>query len=463
MDEDRPAQRNDDQDGDDLDGHARQESRPAKPPRHDGKDRKTPEKGDDADGGEGEEHEPPKPPTPRWKKILYGLIAAIAVTALVTGGVLYWLHARHYESTDDAFIDGHMAQMASQVSGRVLQLAVADNQMVQKGQVLVVIDPRDYQVKLDQARAGHANAMAQLAQARANVGVQQAQIDQAQANVRVGESDLAQAQSDLARYRSVDPKAITRQQLDTQNSQTRSSGAKLDASRQAVAAAQAQLESAKAQVQAAQAQVTTQGTEIANAELQLSYTQILAPEAGRVTRRTVEVGQYVSPGQSLLAVVPNDLWVTANFKETQLTYMQEGQPVDITVDTFPDVTFHGRVDSFQKGTGSVFSSLPAENATGNYVKVVQRIPVKITFTGDERDRYRLAPGAVRHAPRHGEIAWQTVRLCPARPRGTTARGCWPSSSRSRPSWRCWTPRSPTSRSATSPARSRRAKTRAPTS
>ena len=384
MDNDRSGQPDEDVADD------RHQSRPApeRQPDQNGKSNQS----EHEEGDDDKKQEPAKPPTPRWKKIIYGLIAAIVVVALIIGGVLYWLHARHFESTDDAFIDGHLSQMASQVSGRVLRLAVDDNQLVKKGQVLIEIDARDYDVKLDQARAQKANAQAQLEQARANVGVQQAQIDQALANVRVGESDLAQAQSDLARYRAVDPKAITRQQLDTQSSQTRSSAAKLDANRQAVAAARAQLESAKAQVQAAEASVAQQDTEIANAELQLSYTKVTAPDDGRVTKRTVEVGQYISPGQSLLAIVPNNLWVTANFKETQLTYMQEGQPVDITVDTFPDVIFHGRVDSFQKGTGSVFSSLPAENATGNYVKVVQRIPVKITFTGDERDRYRLAPG-----------------------------------------------------------------------
>jgi len=340
------------------------------------------------DGGQ----EPKKPPTPRWKKLLYWGIGLLVLAALIIAGVLYWLHSRHYETTDDAFIDGYISQIAAQVSGRVTRIAFADNQQVKAGQVLIELDRRDYQVKLDQAIAQRTQAQAQLDQAKAQLGLQQANLDQAAANVRVTEADLQQAQSDLARYRAVDPKAITRQQLDTSSSTARSAQARLDANRQAVAGAHAQIEAQRAAVAASEASVKQAGVTVANAELQLSYTNVLAPADGQVTKRTVDLGNYVNPGQSLLALVPSQMWVTANFKETQLALMKPGQYVRVQVDACPDFDINARVDSFQAGSGSVFSALPAENATGNYVKVVQRVPVRINFEEQDLSRCRMAPG-----------------------------------------------------------------------
>jgi len=342
--------------------------------------------------GEDEDHAPEKAPMPRWKKLLYWAVGLAVLAALIVAGVLYWLHARHFESTDDAFIDGHISQIAAQVPGRVTRIAFEDNQQVKAGQILVELDPRDYQVRLDQAVAQRVQAAAQADQARAQVGLQQANADQAAANVRVTEADLQQAQQDLARYRSVDPKAITKQQLDTSSSTVRSAQARLDANRQAVAAAKAQIEAQRAAVEAAASSVKQADVAVENARLQLSYTHVTAPSDGQVTKRTVDLGNYVSAGQSLLAVVPNRLWVTANFKETQLALMQPGQPVRVRVDACPDLDIAARVDSFQAGSGSVFSSLPAENATGNYVKVVQRVPVRINFEPQDLSRCRMAPG-----------------------------------------------------------------------
>jgi membrane fusion protein (multidrug efflux system) len=335
------------------------------------------EPGDKDDQSDGDKK--PSQPMPPWKKRLYWLGGAVLVVALIAGGVLYYLHARHYENTDDAFIDGHQSQVSAQVSAKVTRLAIQDNQQVKVGDPLLQLDPRDYQVRLDQARAQRAQAAAQLQQAQAGLLQQQAQVDQTAANVRVSEADLGQQQLDLARYRAIDPKAITRQQLDTSNAQTRSAGARLDASKQAVEAAKAQVEAQKAQIAAAAANLQAADATIENAELQLGYTTVLAPDSGRITRRTVEVGNYVNPGQSLLAVIPEVFWVTANFKETQLADMRPGQPVRIRVDACPGLDMPAHIDSFQTGTGAVFSSLPAENATGNYVKVVQRVPVKIVF------------------------------------------------------------------------------------
>ena len=348
---------------------------------------------DEEDAKDGEGHAPEKAPMPRWKKLLYWAMGLLVLLALAVAGVLYWLHARHFESTDDAFIDSRISQIAAQVPGRVTRIAFEDNQQVKAGQVLVELDPRDYQVRLDQAVAQRVQAAAQADQARAQVGLQQANADQAAANVRVTEADSQQAQQDLARYRSIDPKAITKQQLDTSSSTVRSAQARLDANRQAVSAAKAQIEAQRAAVAAAEASVKQADVAVENAQLQLSYAHVTAPTDGQATKRTVDLGNYVNAGQSLLAVVPNRLWVTANFKETQLALMQPGQPVRVRVDACPDFDIGARVDSFQAGSGSVFSSLPAENATGNYVKVVQRVPVRINF--DEKQdlsRCRMAPG-----------------------------------------------------------------------
>ena len=334
----------------------------------------------------------PKPMSPA-KKAFFWTVGLVLLAALVIVAVLVWLDGRHYEKTDDAFIDGNISQIASQVAGRVVQIAVSDNQDVKAGQVLIELDPRDLQVKLDQARAQRVQAFAQLEQARAQLTLQQASAEQSAANARVSEADLGQAQADLARYRAVDPKAISRQQLDTAGATTRGASARLDASRQAVQAARAQIKAQEAAVAGAVATVAQADVGVANAELQLSYTHILAPADGRVTRRTVQLGNYVNPSQALLAVVQNQLWVTANFKETQLALIRPGQQVAVHVDACADGDLIGTVDSFQVGSGQVFSSLPTENATGNYVKVVQRVPTKILLKDDDAMRKcRLFPG-----------------------------------------------------------------------
>ena len=335
-----------------------------------------------------------KKPMSRGKKIIYGFIGLLLLATAITAAVLYWLHSRHFETTDDAFIDGNISQVATQVAGRVTRIAFRDNQEVRAGQVLLELDPRDFQVRLDQAISQRTQAQAQAAQARAQLGLQQANLDQAQANVRVTEADLGQAQTDLARYRAIDPKAITKQQLDNSTSTTKSAAARLDANRQAVSGVRAQIEAQRATVAAQDAAVVQADVAVRNAQLQLSYTVIIAPTDGQVTKRTVDLGNYVSPGQSLLAVVQDDLWVTANYKETQLAAMAPKQYVRIRVDACPGVDLDAHVTSFQGGSGQVFSSLPAENATGNFVKVVQRVPVRINFDDldNAKSKCRMAPG-----------------------------------------------------------------------
>jgi membrane fusion protein (multidrug efflux system) len=331
--------------------------------------------------------------TERPIKRLLGLVfGALVLAGLVVGGTLYWLNTRDFETTDDAAVDAYTTQMASRVAGQVTKLLFADNEHVKAGQVLLLIDPRDNQAKVDQARAQQASAEAMLQQAQAQVAVQQAAVDQASANVHVAEADLVQARQDYERYRKINPSAVTRQQVDAATATYHADEAKLDASRQTVGGAQAQLRAAQAQVAAAQASLQQARANTQAADLQLSYCTIIAPVAGMVTHRTVSAGNYVNPGQALFALVQDDRWVTANFKETQLARIRPGQAVDLAVDAVPGVTFRGKVDSFQGGTGSVFSVLPSENATGNYVKIVQRVPVKIVFDDPRTKDYTLAPG-----------------------------------------------------------------------
>ncbi len=319
-------------------------------------------------------------------------VGGVVLIGLAIGGTLYWLNARHFESTDDAMIDAYSTQMAPRVAGQVTKLLFADNQHVSAGQALVLIDPRDYQARVDQARAQQAGAEASLQQAQAQVVVQQSSVDQAIANTHVQEADLVQARQDFDRFQKINPNAVTRQQVDAATATFHSAQAKLDAGRQTVEGMRAQVRAAQAQVLAAQASLKQAEAATQTAELQLSYCSIVAPVAGIVTHRTVDAGNYVSAGQPMFALVQDERWITANFKETQLANIRPGQDVDVTVDAAPSVTFHGRVDSFQAGTGSAFSALPAENATGNYVKIVQRLPVKIVFDDARVKDYTLAPG-----------------------------------------------------------------------
>jgi membrane fusion protein (multidrug efflux system) len=335
----------------------------------------------------------PAPETSARPKRIVGLIAGAAVLlALVVVGTVYWLNARHFETTDDAFVDAYTTQMASRVAGQVTKLLFADNQHVSAGQTLLLIDPRDYQARLDQAKAQQASAEASLQQARAQILVQQSNVDQAAANVRVAEADLLQTKQDYDRFQAINPRAVTRQQIDQATASFHSAQAKLDASRQTVGGAQAQVRASQAQVLAAQASLKQAEANTREAELQISYCTVTAPVAGIVTHRNVSDGNYVNPGQALFALVQDDRWVTANFKETQLAGIRPGQDVDLTIDAIPSTTFHGKVDSFQAGTGSAFSTLPAENATGNYVKIVQRLPVKIIFDDSRLKDFPLAPG-----------------------------------------------------------------------
>jgi membrane fusion protein (multidrug efflux system) len=407
------------------------------------------------------------------------------VLLVALAGLGYWLYARQFESTDDAFIDGDIVQVSPRVSAYVAKIYVVNNQFVHKGDLLLELNTSDLEVKLEQAKAqletakshrGQAVANADLTkkttaaaqtqaltnvettkssvdQTRFTADARRAQIDQAKAAARTAAAMLEQteaqepqavsnlqlAQTELNRRRTLFEKGdISQQSLDQANNLFQSAQAQLNAARKQTIAARSRVNEADAAVAAAEqsyrqsvAQIDTSRSQVGEsqarledanaapervnvseseittadagilaaevavhqAELDLSYARIVAPEDGFVTKKNVEEGQLVQIGSPLLAISrSNEVWVVANFKETQLENMKIGQPVDIKVDAFPSQTFHGKVESFQAGTGSKFSVLPAENATGNFVKIVQRVPVKIVFQDPPDDLQRLVPG-----------------------------------------------------------------------
>jgi len=269
-----------------------------------------------------DEKKPTAAPASFKTKAIRVALGAFVFLALIVG-LYVWIHSWYYESTDDAFIEGHVVTVGTKLSNTVSQVLIDDNYQVKKGQLLVQIDPRDYQVQFDSAQASYDKAKSDFDRDTALLG----------------------------------SSAISK--------------ADLDATRATFDEAKAALDQAK---------------------LNLEYTRITAPFDGRITRKAVEPGDYIQTGQTLFSIVPNDIWVIANFKETQLTYMVPGQPATIKIDAFPGKVFKGHVDSLQSGTGARFSLLPAENATGNYVKVVQRVPVKIVFDEAPEVQAAFAPG-----------------------------------------------------------------------
>jgi membrane fusion protein (multidrug efflux system) len=326
----------------------------------------------------------------RARPWLIALIAAIAVGALV-GGVLWWLHARQYETTDDAFIDARTVSISSQVSGAINQLNVTDNQVVRAGDVLARLDDSIYQAQLGQSSAQVEQAQANIANLDAQLDSQKSRIDQANKQVTEAQAALAFSQQEYARYMDlVKTGSGTEQRAQQASSDLTQKQAAFAGAQANATTAQKQLAVLETQRSAAGAQLKAMQAAERLAQTNVQYTIIKAPVDGRVTKLSGNVGTYLQPGQSIMMFVPAELWVTANFKETQLDYMRPGQPVAITIDAFPDRTFTGRVDSLQSGSGTAFSLLPAENATGNYIKVVQRIPVKIVF--DQKPDIQLGPG-----------------------------------------------------------------------
>jgi membrane fusion protein (multidrug efflux system) len=323
-----------------------------------------------------------------WQ-ILAGIVFLAGVVALM---VYYFRFIVPYESTDDAFIDGYVTTISPRVAGQVAQLMVMDNQKVKEGDVLVEIDPRDYESGLAQARADLAVARSRLTQSQAQVKVGKAKVAVAQAGTGAALAENERATNDLRRYELVESRAVSQSAFDQAQSQARAAAANLQSADSQVAAAESEVALSEAGVDTAAAAVQQAEARLQQAELNLSYTKIVAPRSGRVTGRTVQLGNYVQPGQALLTLVPDEMWVIANFKETQLTDLRPGQAADVRVDAYPNRKFKGHVDSLQAGSGAQFSLLPPENAVGNYVKVVQRIPVKIVFDEPLPPDLDIAPG-----------------------------------------------------------------------
>jgi membrane fusion protein (multidrug efflux system) len=374
---------------------------------------------------------------PRVK--LFLIIAAVVV---LIGGIFLWRYFSSYESTDDAQIDGHVNSISARVSGHVIKLNIHDNQYVQAGTILVEIDPSDYETKLQQAKASYddavaealgaqvnvpvttvsttgqlSSAQAEVASARAGVAAANQQYDAAKAALLQAEANNNKAQNDLARYKMlVEKQEISNQQFDQAVAAAQAGAAAVDAAKANVNAAQQQITQARGKLDSAQADLRTAATapkqvqiirsraasaqanadmrraELEQAQLNLTYTKVIAPVSGAVSARTVEVGQNVIAGQELMKLVPlEDLWVTANYKENQLKNMRPGQQVTVHVDA-NDKDYKAHVDSIAGASGARFSLLPPENATGNYVKVVQRIPVKIDFPPGELKGHELRPG-----------------------------------------------------------------------
>jgi membrane fusion protein (multidrug efflux system) len=335
---------------------------------------------------------------------------------VIIGCASFWLfgfvnHALHFEETDNAYIAGHLHQVSSRIEGTVQEVLVEDNQMVKAGEPLLRLDPLELQIAVEKARANLDHAHATEAQARAAVSQAKAQAIQAQAEIRQSEAKVAQAAAQLqvaelnkgrnVRLYSSDSRAVAKADVDTTSGLSDSAqggldGAKasLDAARAGLTAAEAGEESATAQATAAQASGEASQVTVRDAERLLSYTTVVAPVAGRVGAKSVETGNRLQPGQAVLSLAEEEVWVFANFKETQLARMKPGQPVQITIDALPGHKFSGRVESIAPASGAQYALLPPDNATGNFTKVVQRVTVKIVFDPDSiRDfRDRIRPG-----------------------------------------------------------------------
>jgi len=339
----------------------------------------------------------PKKPS-IFKKPLFWIILIAVVATVAIGGTLYYLDARQYEATDDAFVDAHIVRLAPKVAGTLKAVADIDNRHVEAGRLLAVIEASSTGAQVAEAQANVKQAEAQFEQSRAQVAAAQANRDQAVASARAPLATAAKAQQDLARYEAllrIDPSAVAGQQLDAARATARSTAADAAAARQQIDSADANILVARKQVNASRAVIDARKASVEQANITLGDNRLVAPVSGQVVNRSVNVGSYVGPGTQLMAIVPDHVWVTANFKETQLRDMKIGQRVEIKVDAYPDVKFVGRVDSVQRGAGQAFALLPPQNATGNYVKVVQRVPVRIEFdakNGPDPRKYPLGPG-----------------------------------------------------------------------
>jgi membrane fusion protein (multidrug efflux system) len=337
--------------------------------------------------------ETPEKSNSKKKKIL-PVILALIVIASAAFGINKYIYSLHHEDTDDAQVDADISPVLARVSGYVNEIRFADNQEVKKGDTLILLDDRDLQIKLQQTRAAYDNANANITVARANTGTSEANFETAKSNVEAAKVRVWKATEDYKRYENlIAQNAAPLQQFDAAKAEKETAEAALQTATKQQKAATMQVQASQQLIAAAQSQLSQRQADIDFATLQLFYTIITAPANGIASRKNVEPGQLVNAGAPLFAVVStDDICVIANFKETQLTRMKEGLPVDVEADAFPDEKINGTVYRFSAATGSKFSLLPPDNATGNFVKVVQRVPVKIKLSGDKETLSRLRPG-----------------------------------------------------------------------
>ena len=321
------------------------------------------------------------------------LLALVALIAACVGGYLYWqAYVFPYETTDDAFVDARKFTVAPKVAGYVVAAPVTDNQHVEAGATLFQIEKADYEIALAQASAQVEAGEAAIKNVEAQIQAQYAQIDVAKAQVETAQAALTFAQADADRYKELELRgAGTIQRSQQSTSELGQRQAAVTSANASVVAAQKQIGSLNAQKASAEAQLAQSKAQRDEAKLNLGYTTLTAAQSGRIVQLTGAKGEYAQAGQSLAMFVPDDIWVTANFKETQITDMRPGQPVDVTIDAYPERKITGKIASVQPGSGTAFSLLPAQNATGNYVKVTQRIPVKIVVENWPTD-VSIGPG-----------------------------------------------------------------------
>ena len=310
----------------------------------------------------------------------------VVLVGLIAGGLYYWQSTKDVESTDDAYTDGRAVTIAPRVTGQVVSLDVNDNQFVHRGDPLIHIDPRQYEASLEQAQGQLDASRGQLAAANQSYQVAQisfpARLQQARAQLQDAEATLFKAQTDYRRQQSIQRAATTGQQVDYATAALRSAEAQVAVAQAAVQQAtpvRPNIEQSSSQIKQLQGSIGQADAGLKQAQLNLEWCVVRAPQDGWVTKRNVEQGNYVSPGQQIFSIVSPEIWITANFKENQLDRMRPGQQVHVAVDAYPKLRLTGHVDSVQLGSGSKFTAFPPENATGNFVKIVQRVPVKIVI------------------------------------------------------------------------------------
>jgi membrane fusion protein (multidrug efflux system) len=338
---------------------------------NDGKDGRKDQDGD---------HGPTKKPKSRTPIIILIVVGVIAII----GGLIFWLMTRNQESTDDAYTEGNAVSIAPKVSGYIVDNRINDNVFVHAGDLLLKIDSRDYLVARDQAHANLDAAVAQQTGAEVDLHTTKvrapANLAQAQAQLAQARANLAQSDNDSKRQHGVDPRATTQTNVDQSTTAVRSNAANVESAEAQLSVAalvKETIETAEATLKQRKAQVEQARANLAQANLNLSYTDVTAPQDGQITRRNVDLGTFAQAGEQVFYLVTRSVWVVANYKETQLDRMRVGQRVDIRVDAYSALHLTGHVESIQGGSGARFTAFPAENATGNFVKIVRRVPVKI--------------------------------------------------------------------------------------